>query len=232
MRHRDPVLRIDHSHRELADHAQTRYHCNMPNTDRIARLRIELDGIDPKVWRVVEVPLTTTLTGLHKVIQAAMLFDDVHLFQFDVGDARYAIPDPEWEDVRKTVDAGSVTLGTLIDLGVGSFSYTYDFGDNWQHAVTIETVATADPAVDYPRFIDGRRRAPPEDVGGIPGFEQFLDAMANPRHPERKALLRWYGRPFDPDDIDLPGITARTGKIARGLAHAKAPKAKTRGSLH
>lgn len=199
----------------------------MTHNDRIARIRIALDGIDPTVWRIVEVPLTTSLTGLHEVIQAVMLFDDGHLFQFDVGDTRYAIPDPEWEDVRKTVDAGTMQLGTLVDRGVGSLSYTYDFGDNWQHTVTIETITDTDRALDYPRFIDGSRRAPPEDVGGIPGFEQFLDAMAKPRHPERRELLRWYGH-FNPDDIDLPEITARIGKLSRD----EGADAKSRGSRH
>ena len=199
---------------------------------RIARIRIELDGIDPAVWRTIEVPLTTSLSELHEVIQAVMLFDNCHLFQFDVGSRRYAIPDPEWEDVRETVDAQSTKLGALVDRGVTSFSYTYDFGDNWQHTVTIETITDADPALDYHRFVDGSRRAPPEDVGGIPGFEQFLDAMTKPRHPERKNLLRWYGRPFDPDDIDLPEITVRVSKIAKGRARDKAVEPKSRGSLH
>jgi hypothetical protein len=204
----------------------------MPDSDRIARLRIELDGIKPVVWRTVEVSLATSLAGLHDVIQAVMLFNNGHLFQFDVGTKRYAIPDPEWEDVRETVDAQSTKLGALVDRGVASFSYTYDFGDNWQHTVTIETITDADPALDYPRFIDGSRRAPPEDVGGIPGFEQFLDAMTKPRHPERKNLLRWYGRPFDPHDIDVAEITARVSKIASGRARGKTTPAKGRRSVH
>lgn len=210
----------------------TRYNSGMPRTDRIARLRIELDGIDPPVWRTVEVPLTISLAGLHDVIQAVMLFDNCHLFQFDVGTKRYAIPDPEWEDVRETVDAQSTKLGALVDRGVGSFLYTYDFGDNWQHTVTIETTTDADPAPDYPRFIDGSRRAPPEDVGGIPGFERFLDAMANPRHPERRGLLQWYGRPFKPDDIDLPEINSRISRIADAPPRGKTTKPQRKGALH
>ena len=120
----------------------------------------------------------------------------------------------------------------MVDRGVGAFSYTYDFGDNWQHTVTIETITVADSALDYPRWIDGARRAPPEDVGGIPGFEEFLDAMAKPLHPERKRLIRWYGRRFDPDNIDLPVITARLGRLTSRPPRAKAARAKSRGSTH
>ncbi|HEY5797419.1 MAG TPA: plasmid pRiA4b ORF-3 family protein [Bosea sp. (in: a-proteobacteria)] len=91
----------------------------------------------------------------------------------------------------------------LTDRGLKRFAYTYDFGDNWEHTLTIEAIGDADPGLDYPRFLDGARRAPPEDVGGIPGFEEFVEAMAKPRHPERKRLIEWFGRVFEPEDIDL-----------------------------
>src|SRR5947209_630373 len=151
--------------------------------DRIACIRIELKDIDPTIWRRAEVPLTTSLKGLHDVIQAVMPFENYHLFRFDVDDKRYGIPDREWDHVHETLDAKNIKLGALVERGVSTFSYTYDFGDDWRHSVTIESVTAADPTLDYPRFIDGSRRAPPEDVGGIPGFEEFLDAMTNPRHP-------------------------------------------------
>src|SRR3546814_8687527 len=98
----------------------------------------------------------------------------------------------------RTRDAANVRIGTLVERGVTSFIYTYDFGDNWRHRVEIEEVTSAIPATDYPRFVDGERRAPPEDVGGTPGFEDFLKAMAKPRHPERASMIQWYGGVFDP----------------------------------
>ena len=102
--------------------------------------------------------------------------------------------------------AENIELGELINLGVKTLSYTYDFSDNWEHTIEIESISEIDRAHVYPRFIDGQRRAPPEDVGGIPGYEQFLIAMADPRHPAHKKLLKWYGRLFDPDDIELASI--------------------------
>jgi hypothetical protein len=215
----------------LGDDAGGRYHRGMTFVDRIARIRIELDGIDPAIWRRVEVPLTTSLKGLHEIIQAVMLFEDYHLFQFEVGDKRYGIPDPEWDHGPATLEAKNVKLGTLVEHGVGAFAYTYDFGDNWQHSITFEAITAADPALDYPRFVDGAQRAPPEDVGGIPGFEEFLDAMTKPRHPERKRLTTWYGRAFHPNDIELPTINARIGKLAKRRTLGKAGYAKSRGSL-
>ena len=94
----------------------------MTQIDRIAGIRIELDDFDPAIWRRVEVPLTTSLEGLHEVIQAVMLFENYHLFQFDVGGKRYRLPDPEWDDVREILDARDIKLGTLVDRGVGAFS--------------------------------------------------------------------------------------------------------------
>lgn len=203
----------------------------MTFVDRIARIRIELDDIDPPIWRRIEVPLTTSLKGLHEIIQAVMLFENYHLFQFDIGDKRYGIPDPEWNYGPEILEAKNIKLGALVERGVDAFSYTYDFGDNWQHSIAIEATTPADPALDYPRFVDGARRAPPEDVGGFPGFEEFLDAMTKPRHPERKRLTAWYGRVFDPDDIDLPTISARIGKLAKRRTLGKAGQAKSRGSI-
>ena len=77
----------------------------MTLVDRVARLRIELQDIDPVVWRRVDVPLTTSLRGLHEIIQAVMLFENYHLFQFDIGDKRYGTPDPEWDYESLTIDA-------------------------------------------------------------------------------------------------------------------------------
>jgi Plasmid pRiA4b ORF-3-like protein len=204
----------------------------MKFADRIARIHIELNGIDPTIWRRVEVPLTTSLKGLHEVIQAVMPFENCHLFRFDVDDKRYGIPNQEWNHVHETLEAKNIKLGTLVERGITALSYTYDFGDDWRHSVAIENVTAADTALDYPRFIDGSRRAPPEDVGGIPGFEEFLEAMTKPRHPERQRLTEWYGGAFDPDDLNLPVISDRIGKLAKRRALGKAGYAKSRGLTH
>lgn len=195
-------------------------------TDQIVRIRIMLDGMDPAIWRRVELPLSNSLKTLHLAIQAVMLFENYHLFRFDVGETSYGIPlDDDWMD-PPTRDAGNIRLGKLVERGVTAFTYTYDFGDDWRHSIEIEGVFPADPEADYPRFVDGERRAPPEDVGGLPGFEQFLNAMAKTRHPARKSMLEWYGRPFDPADISHDKIHARMAKLAKRRAHGKTANAK------
>ncbi|MDP4024152.1 plasmid pRiA4b ORF-3 family protein [Methylobacterium sp. NEAU 140] len=200
----------------------------MSYVDRIARLRITLDDSMPAVWRTVEVPLTMTLKGLHEVIQAAMPFEDYHLFAFRSGDHRYALPDLEWPDPN-TRNAKTTKLGTVLEDGAETFAYVYDFGDNWQHTVRVEAIGPADPAVEYPRFLYGARRAPPEDVGGTLGFEEFEKAVTKPRHREHKAMLAWYGGPFDPELVPVEIITEKMAKLARRRTLGKAAFARSRG---
>src|SRR5258708_27311777 len=107
----------------------------MTIADRIARIRIELKDIAPTIWRRVEVPLTTSLKGLHDVIQAVMPFENYHLFLFDVDDKRYGIPDREWDHIRQTLDPKNIRVGALVEIGLGEFSNTYAFGHDWRHSV-------------------------------------------------------------------------------------------------
>jgi len=199
-------------------------------SDRIARLHIQLDEVEPAIWRRVEVPLTSSFKAIHDAIQAAMLFEDCHLFQFEIGNRRYGYPDPDWgNDMR---DARYIRLSSVVDRNVTRFTYTYDFGDDWRHSVVVEDVFAAEPIVDSPRFVDGARRAPPEDVGGLPGFEAFLEAMADPEHPEHHSVRTWYGRRFEPEDIDVRTITQRFAKLARRRAAGRAGYEKSRNRIN
>jgi hypothetical protein len=198
----------------------------MTAPEQIARVRISLNHIEPEIWRLVEVPLSAHLKGLHDVIQAAMGWQDYHLFEFQVAGKRYGIPEGKWD--KEVLQARSIKLAALVSNGVKRFDYVYDFGDDWEHTIGIESVVEADPALKYPRFVAGARRGPPEDVGGPPGFFDFLEAMANPKHSEHRHLVEWYGEPFDPDDIDLPNLSLRVGALAKRRQAGKLAYAKSR----
>lgn len=187
----------------------------MTVTDQIACLRIELLHIEPLIWRRVEVSLTSTLSALHDVIQTVMPWEGYHLYEFAIGERVYGKPSPEdaaWG--HKVYQAKSIRLAALLERGVTEFIYTYDFGDNWQHRVIIESVEPADLRVDYPVYVDGGRTAPPEDVGGPSGVTEFVEAMANRRHPEHKDMIRWYGRPFNSVDFGASAISANVRELA------------------
>jgi hypothetical protein len=172
-------------------------------SDAVIRLKITLCDTDPPIWRRIEVKATTTLKALHPIIQAAMGWENYHLFQFEIGGHK--------------ISGGRASLGDLAAEGVKSFLYVYDMGDNWEHELLIEKLLATDSTAAYPRFIDGAGRCPPEDVGGIPGFYEFLDALADPNHPDHDDRLEWYGGPFNEKDIDEDQIRAQLTKNAKRI---------------
>lgn len=182
-----------------------------------ARLRVTLLDLEPAPWREIEVPLTMSLEGLHDAIQAAFAWTNSHLWEFRVGEESYGPdlgfgPQDGLEDIR---DASAARLGDLLAGDVNKFLYVYDMGDSWEHL--IEVVAEFDMAegAKLPRFLEGAWRTPPEDVGGAPGFEEFLEAMANPEHEDHDDLMEWYGRPFDAANIEPEVIRKQMARLAK-----------------
>ena len=171
--------------------------------DTIYQLKVTLEDIRPPVWRRLLIPAGATLADLHEAIQACMGWQDYHLHQFIVGDEYYGLPDPEYGALVEMQDEGLVPLGEIISGQGFRFYYEYDFGDSWLHEILVEEVNPADPAQRYPACIAGRRACPPEDVGGSAGYEHFLEAIRNRRHPEHQEMLEWAGGAFDPEAFDL-----------------------------
>lgn len=216
---------------ELATAARRRQTGGM--TDTVARLRITLSDTDPVIWRRVDVPVEASLKMLHDVIQGAMGWQDFHLWEFEAGERRYGLHNPGWPD-DPLAAAKNTKLKTLIDCGICQLDYTYDIGDNWHHSIVIEAVEPGQPDTKYPRYIDGARRCPPEDVGGTPGFENFLEAIANPKHPDHAELIEWYDRcyggAYQPDTIDELITKRRVAAIAIRRAASRAAYEKRRNS--
>jgi hypothetical protein len=183
--------------------------------DAVAILRIELEGIEPLIWRRVAVLNSMRLNGVHSVIQAAMSWLDCHLWQFEANENKYSmlIPnDPDW-NVRIN-NAATTTLSAVLATGVKQIRYVYDMGDDWQHRIIVEKLKAADLGASYPQFLGGERRCPPEDCGGIPGYYEFLNKIASKQSKKRKTALDWYGGPYDPDEIDEPRIITALNRIA------------------
>ena len=82
------------------------------------------------------------------------------------------------------------------------FIYKYDYGDGWVHLIEYEGERPKQVDVKYPLCVAGERACPPEDVGGTPGYERFIEAISTPRHPERKELLEWVGGKYEPNKFD------------------------------
>lgn len=203
-------------------------------SEPVVRLLIELEDLEPRIWRRVDVPAGATLAVLHDVIQAVMRWEHAHLYEFRVGERAYGDPVSGMETFgRRVYRAAGTRLNQLIERGVDRFTYVYDFGDDWRHSITVEGVRHGDADTDYPVFVDGERRAPPEDVGGVLGFLEFLDTIRDPRHPEHGHLLGWAGGRFDPEDIDCREIELDLAMLAEFRRRVRAGhRSRTKKKAH
>jgi len=170
------------------------------------RVRVTLDDIEPPIWRQLIVPVTWHLGQLHLCIQAAFSWWNCHLHEFRVGGLRYGDPDIDdvgFEDDPRVFDEREVRLRDFDSRAGATFAYVYDFGDDWHHTVEIEKRLALDDEPMTATCVGGARARPPEDVGGVGGYQDFLEIMADREHPEHAATKRWCGGYFDPEWFDL-----------------------------
>jgi hypothetical protein len=187
------------------------------NPTEILQIKITLLRTDPQIWRRILVPRKLNLERLHDAIQIAMGWTFSHLFEFTVGDRRYGEPDPDAYADSQSFHARNLKLSAIVDRGIQNFSYIYDFGDHWEHEILIEKRVEADYSRRYPVFVHGERRCPPEDVGGVDGFDEFLSAIRDPSHEDYQHYLDWAGDDYDPNTIDLEGINQGLDLMASRL---------------
>jgi len=166
----------------------------------------------PTIWRRLVVPGEIKLSKLHSIFQAAMGWEDYHLHMFGIGDRTYAVPDEEFEDEFKDIDEDTVLFCEVVEVPM-RFSYQYDFGDDWQHEVVVETIEAVPLVLKFATCIDGQRACPPEDCGGTSGFETFLEAVTDPTHEEHVDYVRWVGRPFDPEAFSVAATNAALQRV-------------------
>jgi hypothetical protein len=169
----------------------------------VYQLKITLRDTKPPIWRRVQVK-DCTLAKLHAILQAVMGWDGYHLHAFEVGGQQYSEPDPD--GMMETEDERKVKVSQVVDGGIKKFAYTYDFGDNWEHAIQVEQVLAAEPGVRYPRCVAGKRACPPEDCGGAWGYQEFLEAVRDPKHEQHAEMREWVGGEFDPERFDIDAV--------------------------
>jgi len=174
----------------------------------IYQIKVTLKGCKPPIWRRLLVPSDVTLADLHQIIQAAMGWWDYHLHQFNIGGIFYGEPHPDYGGWIKMRDEQEFRLNQVVPGAKSRFTYEYDFGDSWVHMILVEKVLPPEPGQAYPVCIEGRRARPPEDVGGVWGYADFLEAIQDPEHPEHEAYLEWVGGEFDPEAFDLDEVNA------------------------
>jgi len=180
----------------------------------IARLSVTLEDVEPNVTRRLEVPADIRLDRLHLVLQAAMGWTNSHLYEIRAGEVGWGIPDPDWPD--GPLNAKKATLWDVIeDSGAKTLRYIYDFGDNWEHVVRIDRFLDPDPAATYPVLTAATGRCPPEDVGGFPGYEEFLAAVADPNHERHEEIKEWWPEDFDPAVAPVDELKSAVAALAK-----------------
>lgn len=192
------------------------------------QFKITLRGIDPPIWRRIQVSEDATLAQLHRVLQMVMGWEDCHLHEFRIGRKTYGEPDPD--DERKIIDDKRTRIHAVLQ-GVGTeLEYVYDLGDYWQHDLLLEAILQPAPDTTYPRCIAGGRSCPPEDVGGSGGYENYLAAMADPEHEEHEDMMAWRG-PFAPEAFSVEKVNRELEKKFRPVRKrsVQQPKAANHG---
>lgn len=183
----------------------------MPTDVPIYQIKVTLEDSKPPIWRRILVRSDIALGELHDILQAVMGWADYHLHQFIVGRTYYGVPHPDYGfDIR---DEKRVKLNQIVTGEKFKFRYEYDFGDGWLHNLLVEKVLPPEPGQQYPVCVKGKRACPPEDVGGVWGYDDFLEAIRNPDHPEHEDYLVWVGGEFDPEEFALDEVN----EVLRGL---------------
>jgi hypothetical protein len=177
------------------------------------RIRVDLDGAEPPIWRLLELASDLHLDQVHHILQTAMGWTESHLHEFASGESpthqlveRY-LPAASIDDGLDGIDETQVRLDELlVDPGDRLF-YAYDFGDDWAHTLRLEVVSERDPEAPPAICISGARACPPEDCGGIWGYQDLLTAAAHPV-PANQELREWAGPDFDPDRFNVDDVNS------------------------
>jgi len=182
----------------------------------VYQIKVTLDDTHPPVWRRILVSGNTTLLKLHDILQIVMGWEDYHLHMFNFEGLIYGDPaDDEYGDLG-TVDEARFKLNQVIHREGQRLSYEYDFGDSWDHTLLVEKILPLQEGVRYPLCLKGKRACPPEDVGGVWGYINFLEAIRDPDHNEHEEYLTWIGGKFDPEAFDLAEVNTRLRRMGRG----------------
>jgi hypothetical protein len=180
----------------------------MADSRLILQFTITLLGIDPPVWRRIQVPAEYTFWDLHVAIQDSMGWLDCHLHMFSFG-KRITIGIPDEEDPRNKTLPGWDTYVEEYFVSLGTRTlYDYDFGDGWRHDVLFEGILSRERGTKYPVCIGGARACPPEDCGGLGGYTDMISILRNPHHEEHRQMIGWLKGhaknyyPFDPERFE------------------------------
>lgn len=181
--------------------------------NNILQLKIQIDGIEPKIWRRFLVKENISFHDLHKVIQVVMGWSDYHLYSFYINKEEIGLPDPDFRN--DLLNAKKIKLKDKLLLKQ-KFGYIYDFGDEWEHKLVFEKILSDTDTALVPICLEGERACPPEDCGSYPGYYELMDLKKNKKHPGYKErIVGWLGEDFDFEHFNLEEINKEMLKLVK-----------------
>jgi len=184
----------------------------------IYQLKIVLQVIYPPIFRILQIKGNANLGKLHDYIQGAMGWEDCHLHEFKIKGKDYRSEEQIYEEIDNPdmFDEKDYRINKLLKEG-DSFEYIYDYGDCWNHKITVEKIMPPEDGVYYPICSYGERACPPEDCGGPWGYNEFLEILKDPEHEDHEHFSEWVGGNFDSEKFDLEKANRVIGNIKSNL---------------
>jgi len=191
----------------------------VPIPTSIYQVKVILDDSKPPIWRRIVVPDTITLHQLHTILQIVMGWTNSHLHQFFIDDESYS--DPDNDEYHEMLNEKRYRLNQFVKRKGYKFIYEYDFGDSWEHTIHVEAILPIERGKQYPICLEGQRACPPEDIGGVEGYDDLLKIFSNPKHPEHNDMREEFGEDFDPGSFDIEDVNLGLWQFARRARMAK-----------
>ena len=170
------------------------------------QLKVTLSDSKPPIWRRIIVPSNIALGKLHLVLQISMGWTNSHLHQFISDGVFYGIQDDDFGFDMEVENEDKYKLNQLLESEKEAIKYEYDFGDGWEHKILLEKILPFDKTNQIPSCTKGKRACPPEDCGGIWGYQELLDTLDDPKHPEYEGMVEWLGGKFNSEAFNIEEI--------------------------
>ena len=173
-------------------------------TKKTYQIQVSLRDSKPKIWRRILISSDLLLSDFHKIIQTTMGWTNSHLHQFIKNRTFYTrkMADDDFWGGMDSVDYSKIRISDLLKKEKDRIIYEYDFGDGWEHDIILEKIDTNGEYKNIPTCLTGKNNCPPEDCGGIWGYENMLEILKHPDHEEYEEYIEWLGEEFDSKYFD------------------------------
>ena len=157
--------------------------------------KIQIQGVNPPIWRRLLVPENITFSKFHNIIQVAFGWENDHAYEFSPSgwDSSPSIGSQfeKYFGDGAEMDSNKLKLSDIFKTEKQTFTYIYDFGDEWVHDITLEKIV--DEKLKKASCVDGDGACPPEDCGGADDYMDFREIISDPKHPLHRDMLEWEG---------------------------------------